>query len=416
MSFPRAVAPAVAGLLALSGALAATLSLYRAADAALDRVLDERLRGAGEAAAGLLAGSAPDAARLRALVAANGLEGAYVVSPSLLVLADADGRPPRRADLLRTDPARVERALHGEATVAFSYAVGSQAVATAYFPLRGPGGAPDAVLALEAGQGFAAEKGRLRRALAVAVALSLLGAATLAGVALRWSRAEAGRRRDAERAIRGDALARMGAMVAHELRNPLGVIRGAAELIRSRAGPALGPRDQEALQDVLEEADRLRRLTDDFLDLARDPAIVAGPVDVGEALAEAARAVSRTHAALEIHVEGSGRADADAGRLRQVLANLLVNAAQAGARHAWVRAEPDGAEVRVVVRDDGPGVDPALRPRLFEPFATGRAQGTGLGLALSRRIVERQGGTLRLFEGAGGPGAAFELRLPAARG
>lgn len=414
MTSPRAAAPAVAGLLALAGALAATLWLYRAADGALDRVLDERLRGAGEAAAGLLAGADPDGARLRALMIANGLEGAYVVSPELVVLADAGGRPGRRADLLRTDPARVARALRGEVSVAFAYAVGSQAVATGYFPVRGPAGAPSAVLALEAGQGFAAQKGQLRRALAFAVALSVVGAAALALVARRWSRAEAARRRDAERAIRGDALSRMGAMVAHELRNPLGVIRGAAELVRTRAGAALGERDREALQDVLDETERLRRLTDDFLDLARDPAIVAGPVDVAAVVAEAARSVARTHPALEVHAEGAARAQADAGRLRQVLANLLVNAAQAGAHHARVRVEGDGAAIRVTVRDDGPGIDAAVRPRLFEPFATGRAQGTGLGLALSRRIVERQGGTLRLGEGSGAGGAEFELRLPAA--
>ena len=416
MTSPRAVAPAVAGLLALAGALTATLWLYRAADVALDRVLDERLRGAGEAAAGLLAGAEPDGARLRALMIANGLEGAYLVSPELAVLADAGGRAGRRADLLRTDPARVARALQGEVSVAFAYAVGGQAVATGYFPVRGAAGAPSAVLALEAGQGFAAQKGQLRRALAFAIALSVLGAAALALVARRWSRAEAARRRDAERAIRGDALSRMGAMVAHELRNPLGVIRGAAELVRTRAGATLGERDREALQDVLDETERLRRLTDDFLDLARDPAIVAGPVDVAAAVAEAARAVARTHPALEVHADGAARAEADAGRLRQVLANLLVNAAQAGARHARVRVEADGAAIRVTIRDDGPGVDAAVRPRLFEPFATGRAQGTGLGLALSRRIVERQGGTLRLCEGAGAGGAEFELRLPAAHG
>ena len=414
MSGSRALVPALAALLGLVGSLLATLFLYRAAAVAVDRVLEERLRGAGETAAGMLAGADLAAADLRPVMVANGLEGAYLVSPSLVVLADASGRPGRRADLLRTDPARVERAVRGEATVAFAYALGDQPVATGYFPVRAADGSLRAVLAVEAGQSFATAHPGLRRALGFAIALSLLGAAALALVARRWAVAEAARRRDAERAIRGDALARMGAMVAHEIRNPLGVIRGSIELVRARSGAALAAADREALLDVLGESDRLRRLTDDFLDLARDPAIAASPVAVAAVAEDASRSVGRTHPALAIHVEGDARAQADPARLRQVLSNLLVNAAQAGARNAWMRVDARGGEARVVVRDDGPGIDPGLRPRLFEPFATGRAEGTGLGLALSRRIVERQSGTLRLLNDLG-PGATFEVTLPLAR-
>jgi two-component system OmpR family sensor kinase len=414
VSGSRALVPALAGLLGLAGSLVAMLFLYRAAAGAVDRVLEERLRGAGETAAGMLSRADLVAADLAPVMTANGLEGAYVVSPSLVVLADATGRPGRRADLLRTDAARVARAARGEASIAFAYALGDQPVATGYFPVRGPDGAPRAVLALEAGQAFARAHAGLRRALAVAVALSVAGALALAVVARRWATAEAARRRDAERAIRGDALARMGAMVAHEIRNPLGVIRGSVELVRARSGGSLPPADGEALEDVLGEADRLRRLTDDFLDLARDPAIAPLPVDLAAVAEDAVRAAGRSHGSLAVHVEGRARAEADPGRVRQVLANLLVNAAQAGARNVWIGLDESDGRARAVVRDDGPGIDPGLRPRLFEPFATGRAEGTGLGLALSRRIVERQGGTLRLLDGA--VGAVFELRLPLARG
>jgi signal transduction histidine kinase len=80
-----------------------------------------------------------------------------------------------------------------------------------------------------------------------------------------------------------------------------------------------------------------------------------------------------------------------------------------------VQASLHDGQVRLVVRDDGPGVPPSIRSRLFEPFATGRAEGTGLGLALSRRIMERQGGALLLLDGHD-RGAAFEVRLPLARG
>ena len=414
MTGSRFLVPALAGLLGLAGSLLATFSLYRAASTAVDRVLEERLRGAGETAAGMLATDDLASADLHSVVVANGLEGAYLVSPSLLVLADASGHRGRRADLLRTDAARVERAARGEATVAFAFAIGDAPVATGYFPVRGPDGSLRAVLALEAGQAFATAHRGLRRALGVAIAVSVLGALALGVVARRWARSEAARRREAERAIRGDALARMGAMVAHEIRNPLGVIRGSVELVRARSGAGLPPDDREALQDVLGEADRLRTLTDDFLDLARDPAIAPSSIDVTAVAEEAARSLGRTHSAIAVRVDGAARAHADPARLRQVLSNLLVNAAQAGAGNAAVRADAEGGRARLIVRDDGPGVDPALRPRLFEPFATGRAEGTGLGLALSRRIVERQGGTLRLRDDLG-PGAAFEVTLPLAR-
>jgi len=79
-----------------------------------------------------------------------------------------------------------------------------------------------------------------------------------------------------------------------------------------------------------------------------------------------------------------------------------------------MQVDSGGGEARVVVRDDGPGIPAHLRPRLFEPFATGRVDGTGLGLVLSRRIVERQGGALVLRD-ARAAGAVFEVRLPLAR-
>ena len=88
MKVTRALVPALAGLVGLAGSLLATLFLYRAAAGAIDRVLEERLRGAGETAAGLLSRGDPAAADLRAVMDANALEGAYVVSPALVVLAE----------------------------------------------------------------------------------------------------------------------------------------------------------------------------------------------------------------------------------------------------------------------------------------------------------------------------------------
>jgi signal transduction histidine kinase len=409
------VVPLVAGMLGLAGSLGATIYLHRSAASALDRVLEERLRGAGRTAAELFARTPPDVVALRSIMGANDLEGAYVLDASLDVLADATGPAGGPADLLRVDPRRVAEALQGRPTVAFSYAVGEHAIATGYFPITGRDG-DRAVLALEAGQAFVGAREALARARWIGVALSVIGALALAAVALRWARSEAQRRRDGEKAARGDALARMGAMVAHEIRNPLSVIRGAVELVSARGGIALPPVDREALADVLGEVERLHRITDDFLDLAREPRIVAAPLDLAQIAGEALRGIASTHPRLEVSLQVPAlTVRGDAVRLRQVLANLLLNAAQAGAHAVEVRGEVRDGTACIEIRDDGPGIDPAVRERLFEAFATGRRDGTGLGLAVSRRIVERHGGDLRYLAGSR-PGAIFELRLPMAAG
>ena len=416
MTLRRALVPLAAALLGLAGSLGATLFLYRVAASALDRVLEERLHGAGETAAELLARGEPTPDLLRAIMAANRLEGAYVLSPELSVVADAAGETSAAPNLLRVDASRAAQALGGRASVAFAFAMGDLRVATGYFPVRAPGGSVRSVLALEAGQSFASARARVRRALWVGVALSLVGALALAALARQWARGEEQRRRVAERAARGDALARMAAMAAHEIRNPIGVIRGAVELVQERAGARLSEDDREALSDVIGEVERLRRLTQDFLDLAREPALVKAPADLAQSGAEAARRLARNYPGVTVELALPELVlDADAARLRQVFLNLLANAAEAGARRVILRGEVADGFARVLVEDDGPGIDPALRDRLFEPFATGRADGTGLGLAISRQIAERHGGSLRLVPSKSG-GAAFELRLPVGDG
>ncbi len=416
MSRRSALVPIAAAALGLLGSLAATAFLHASAARALDQVLDERLRGAGEAAAGLLQGAAPSAGQLQRLMQANQLEGAFLLDRDLTVLADATGPAGRRVDLLRIDPARVRRAFEGESGIGAGFALGEQGVATGYFPVRGPDGTVRSVLALEAGQAFAGARRGLRSALALGGGLAAAGAVALALVAWRWTQAERARTETAERAARGEAMSRMAAMAAHEIRNPLGVIRGTIDLLRERSGAALGERGASDLQDVLGEVERLRRLTEDFLDVASDRPIVRARLDLRDVLEDAARGAEASFPPVRVRrsfgelppVEGDG------GRLRQVFANLLSNAAQAQ-REGEIEltaAAVDG-EVRIVVHDSGPGVRPDIRPRLFEPFVSGRPGGTGLGLALSRRFVERHGGMLELVRD-GRPGATFEVRLPVA--
>lgn len=395
-----------AAALALLGAAGATIFLHRAADDAVARVLDERLRGAGESAALLLGAPQPSSKRLRDLLAANALDGAYLLGSDLRVLEDATGEAGRPADLLRVDPDRVRAAFAGAESVARSWSMGELPVATGYFPIRS-GGAVTAVLALEAGQPFAVARVRLRRARDAALALSLLVAAALAWVAARLGRAQ-------QREARAETMRRMAAMAAHEIRNPLGIIRGTIELMRERA--ALEPRDRAALDDVLGEVERLRRLTEDFLDLGADRPLSLLPLDPGALLRDCAAALEAQFREVRVRCEVPPlpRVLGDPGRLRQVFANLLANAAQAQrAGEIELRANSEGRQVRVRVHDLGPGIPAEVRKRLFDPFVTTKEGGTGLGLAIARRLVQRHGGTLALVPG--GPGTVFEVCLPQAR-
>jgi signal transduction histidine kinase len=261
-----------------------------------------------------------------------------------------------------------------------------------------------------------AARGRIARARTVGVSLSLLSALALAVIVARWTRAERARQDAAARAARGEALSRLAAMAAHEIRNPLGVIRGTIDLMRERSGGSLSERDRQALGDVTGEVERLRRLTQDLLDLASDRPLALERAELGELLVEEARAAESRFPGVTVrcHVGVLPPVDGDGARLRQVFANLLANAAQAQRQgEILVRADTRAGAVRVLVEDHGPGVPDGAGERLFELYFTTKSEGTGLGLAIARRIVERHGGTLAHVPGRG-PGATFEVILPVA--
>jgi len=408
----RALLPLLLAVLGLTGAGLATLSLHRAASGALQRATEERLRGAGITAARTLEqpGFSPDGSWLRSVVDANGLEGALLLDTRLHVVLDPSGPVDRPVDLLRVEATRVRRALAGESSLSLGWAIGETRVASAYLPVKRAGGV-DRVLVLEGGEAYAARQADLDRALHLGWLLSALAGLLTGLVAAGWAAAERRQRDLATRAARGAAVAQVAATVAHEVRNPLGVIRGTVELMAERGRGRMGERDSEALQDILGEVARLRRLTDDFLDLSSDRPLAGVDIELSSFLDDAARASQsatgvnvETEAPWGLHLLGDG------GRLRQVLLNLVANAARAGATQVRFRAAVEGTRIRLDVSDDGPGIPEDVRSRLFEPFATSRKDGNGLGLAVSRRIVERHGGSLALLPAT--PGATFRIELP----
>jgi two-component system, NtrC family, sensor histidine kinase HydH len=231
------------------------------------------------------------------------------------------------------------------------------------------------------------------------------GGFLLIGLALvRWLlRREAGeRRRELERRLA--SLGQMSAVLAHEIRNPLASLKGHAQLLE-RSLPE-GERNRAKASRVVDEAVRLETLTNDLLEFARHGEVRRSEVDPAALLREAAG-----EHPLELDVAGAPAAwPLDAELMRRVLANLVDNAVQAGTP-VVATARQDGRRLELTVRDHGEGIPEADLPRIFEPFFTRRTKGTGLGLAVVRRIVELHGGTVTAGNHAGG-GAIFRVTIP----
>ena len=266
-------------------------------------------------------------------------------------------------------------------------------------------------------------RAEMDRALAVAgqLALALLSARLYE--ALRTSYAELERaQRDLIDRERLAALGELSASIAHEVRNPLGVIFNSVGSLKRILKPE---GDAALLLDIIgEEADRLNRMVGDLLDYSRPVQPSLQPVPLRPLFEEAIAAASQQAGPGSEAVSASVRvADdaatvrADARLLRQALVNLFLNAYQAMPRSGRLdvrssRALAHGGRpcAEIVVQDSGPGIPPDIVDKVFQPFFTTKATGTGLGLAVVRRIVEGHGGSIEL--GPAGPGAEFRLRLP----
>jgi signal transduction histidine kinase len=199
--------------------------------------------------------------------------------------------------------------------------------------------------------------------------------------------------------------------VAHEMRNPLTPIRLAvAQLSRSANGE-----HRETIEVLSTESDRLEQLAREFTEFGRLPEGPAAPVDFTELLAELSRTSlpATMHARLALDPNTPvlmGHYDP----LRRAFSNILRNASEACEDHGEldIIVAPDGGRVRIEIRDHGPGVPPEMASRIFDPYCTGKAGGTGLGLALVKQTIEMHGGTISLQETPGG-GATFVVQLGA---
>lgn len=208
----------------------------------------------------------------------------------------------------------------------------------------------------------------------------------------------------------------LAAGLAHEVRTPAGVIKGAAQFL-SREAPA---RDREFLDIIVEEADRLNGVVTEFLEYARPggrtPKKISLRDPVERAVARLARERGNGMSGIRSRVlvgEPVPTVTADPSEIERVVFNLLTNAVEAmpDGGDLTVRVSSNGTESRIVVEDAGTGIEDADRKHLFRPFFTTRERGVGMGLAICRRIVEENGGSIA-FHTVAGKGSRFTVKLP----
>ncbi|RKZ08141.1 hypothetical protein DRQ32_09405, partial [bacterium] len=213
---------------------------------------------------------------------------------------------------------------------------------------------------------------------------------------------------------RMSAVGNMAAALAHEIGTPLGVISSSTEYLMLDLEK--GDERREDLATILSETERIGGLVRNLLEFARPEAPVFELLQLGSVVERVERLVrhsaSKQSTKLVIKSSGSDLVYGDANQLEQVLLNLTINALQAigsGGMITIVLGGDDDA-VTLSVEDDGPGFTPEAKESLFHPFFTTKANGTGLGLAVAKRIVEEHGGSLSTVERE--TGATFQVRLP----
>lgn len=228
-----------------------------------------------------------------------------------------------------------------------------------------------------------------------------------------------------DRAQRDAAWGEVAKRLAHEIKNPLTPMQLAAERLRRRLLPKLSGEDAEVLDrassTVIAQVESLKTMVNAFSDYARPPPLTLAPLDLPGLLDEVLELYAQQpRLSIERRIETSLPAlRADAGRLRQVLHNLIKNALEAGEERDMLclqislrRASHSGRSgVELMLADDGPGLPDGFDPSWFDPYRSSKARGTGLGLAIVRKIAEEHGGNLRAGPSELG-GASFVLWLP----
>lgn len=346
-----------------------------------------------------------------------------------LFLFDSSGRvwydsrqevtPGQPEPLLQADREELESLWKGVGATTPFYSTGQGYTKRGYVPIQGSEEVPFLGLALEAGEVNFADLHRFRRGLGMLSLLSLIAGLTAVMILLRVVR-RAQRLEDimlrTEQALEAG---RLTAALAHEIRNPLGIMSANTDVLKERVPENL----QETVADIAGEVERLNGLVSRFLDLSSQKPAAWSPCSLGMlvekvvARRRSSRKASQPIVKLQRHTEDD-EISAQADRLESVFDNLLDNAEHAiaaagksGEGVIEVIIEAGRKTVEVSIRDNGTGFSNEALEMAQKPFYSGRPKGTGLGLAIVRRIIEDHGGELILANDPHTSGGIVRLKF-----
>ena len=354
--------------------------------------------------------------QLNTLRAATSVENVSLIDSTTVARFDAESRLHEgvRSALDSLAHSALARALAGRPAVSPPYDRDGVTLRAAFAPVRNPAGSVAGVVAVEARPAYLRTLDELRGRLGGIALGTVLAIALLALLLARQALSAARLERRLSRAENLAAMGRLTATLAHEIKNPLAIIRGSAQRLQK-----LDPESQRMAEFVIEESDRLSRTVGRYLQFARgeDPALETG--DAVRTLEATLDLLEGEAGARGIAVERVGafpavaRVGLDSESLKQLYLNLALNALEAMGKGGRLRvgcAERAG-RIEVTFADDGPGMPREVLEKAGSPFFTTKVTGSGLGLFLARRLARSAGGSLEIVSPPGG-GTTCTIRLP----
>jgi signal transduction histidine kinase len=347
----------------------------------------------------------------------NDLEAVYLVDSFLNVIVDSryDLQLPSRA-YVHQDSSAIQQSLAGTISTSTLHSFEGNHFKNVYAPLYDNDG-NSALLVLEANADFLQAMNYFKKGLFLGSFISAILLLIITLYLILATKSILKTENELNQSKRLASMGQMSATMAHEIRNPLGIIKSTSDVLRERYEKPDEP--DELFSFINEETMRLNRLVNDFLSLSREPKLETGIYDIAGILKGAIDKVRPENKYIEIVFNNAGplNVECDKDLMDQVILNLLLNSIQAideKKGRIEISMSKDKMRTRtfshIEIKDNGPGFDDSPTA-VFEPFYTTKTSGTGLGLAVSRTIVEKHGGLIKAENDKNG-GAIVRLYLP----